>query len=222
MDASRKRLFSHRFSAGGRWYFFDVKRAADGTRYLSVSESRQVDGVWRRSRLLVLEEHLRPFRDALAAAIKSLESPPQGSKKRSFAEIRARHPRAYAPWSAAEDGRLLAMHRQGAPVAVLAAEFQRRPGAIRSRLAKLTGGESAAETSEWRRLRPRAGRVWDPSEDTALLAEFDAGMPVEEIAARRGRGVMSVQVRLCKLGRGEALSGRDTTSDECDPRSWSP
>lgn len=53
----------------------------------------------------------------------------------------------------------------------------------------------------WRELRPRAGRVWTPDEDEALLLEFDAGLPLEEIAHSRGRGTFAVAVRLCKLGR---------------------
>jgi len=53
----------------------------------------------------------------------------------------------------------------------------------------------------WRELRPRAGRVWTPDEDAAMLLEYDAGFPLEEIALLRGRGVFGVAVRLHKLGR---------------------
>jgi hypothetical protein len=53
----------------------------------------------------------------------------------------------------------------------------------------------------WRDLRPRAGRVWTPDEDASLLLEYDAGLPLEEIALSRGRGVFGVAVRLYKLGR---------------------
>ena len=210
--ASRKVLFSHRLCAGGSWYFFDVRVAVNGTRSLAVSEARQVDGVWQRRRLTVFGEHLAAFREGLAAAAKYIESQPQQTGDFSVAEVRTRHPRAYAPWTAPEEERLLAMYRQGAPVAVMAAEFQRQPVAIRSRLSRLTvrrqptsnegaSGSPLASLPEWKRQRPRAGRAWVPSEDAALLADFDAGLPIEVIAARRGRGIFSVQVRLCKLGR---------------------
>ena len=53
----------------------------------------------------------------------------------------------------------------------------------------------------WRELRPRAGKTWTPDEDASLLLEFDAGLPLDEIAALRGRGVFGVAVRLFKLGR---------------------
>jgi hypothetical protein len=140
-DVPRKLLFSHRLSAGGRWYFFDVKEAVDGSRYILVSEARQVDGIWQRRRLLVFEEHLRGFLEGLSAAAAFLASPPTPPGAYSVGEIRTQHPRAYSPWSAEEDDRLLAMHRQGAPLPVLVAEFQRQPSAIRSRLRRLTGGQ---------------------------------------------------------------------------------
>jgi hypothetical protein len=58
-----------------------------------------------------------------------------------------------------------------------------------------------SSSPNWRELRPRAGRVWTPDEDAALLLEYDAGLPLEEIALSRGRGVFGVGVRLYKLGR---------------------
>jgi hypothetical protein len=62
-------------------------------------------------------------------------------------------------------------------------------------------GPFVSNCPNWRELRPRAGRAWTPDEDEALLAEFDAGLPLDRIALLRGRGVFGVAVRLCKLGR---------------------
>jgi hypothetical protein len=53
----------------------------------------------------------------------------------------------------------------------------------------------------WKKERPRAGRVWLPEEDAALLRDYDGGVHLEEIAIRLGRGAFGVEVRLCKLGR---------------------
>jgi hypothetical protein len=68
--------------------------------------------------------------------------------------------------------------------------------------------EFVSTCPNWRKLRPRAGRVWTPDEDEALLLEFDAGLPLEQIALSRGRGIFGVAVRLCKLGRTPPDSGR--------------
>ncbi len=42
MTIERKELFSEKLPAGSRTYFFDVKKSADGIKYLVISESRQV------------------------------------------------------------------------------------------------------------------------------------------------------------------------------------
>jgi hypothetical protein len=61
--------------------------------------------------------------------------------------------------------------------------------------------QPARPVPEWKRIRPRGGKPWTPDEDGALLQEFDAGLSLEEIARRTGRGVFAVEVRLSKLGR---------------------
>ncbi len=41
MTGEKKELFTERVLAGNRTYFFDVKEAKDGTKYLVISESKQ-------------------------------------------------------------------------------------------------------------------------------------------------------------------------------------
>ena len=55
----------------------------------------------------------------------------------SFDEIRQQYPRAYEKWSTEEDERLRQQHGLGRNVAELAKLFDRQPGGIRSRLARL-------------------------------------------------------------------------------------
>lgn len=61
----------------------------------------------------------------------------KSQKAYSIDDIRKQHPRAYTPWSAEEDKRLRLRYGQRTSISALAAEFQRKPGAIRSRLKKL-------------------------------------------------------------------------------------
>ena len=58
-------------------------------------------------------------------------------KAYSVAAIREELPDAYAKWSAEDDQRLWSLYREGLTTAELAAIFQRKPGAIESRLKKL-------------------------------------------------------------------------------------
>ena len=55
---------------------------------------------------------------------------PQGA---ALNPIRATHAKAYAPWTADEDGDLKRRHQTGARVETIAVAFGRKPGAIRSR-----------------------------------------------------------------------------------------
>lgn len=52
-------------------------------------------------------------------------------------KAKQKHPRAYAPWTEAEDAELKTMHAAGKSAAEMAEHFQRQPSAIRSRLGKL-------------------------------------------------------------------------------------
>ena len=60
-------LFSAMARAGSRTYFFDVLKAENGARYIKISESRRSKSEerHRRHRVMVFEEHLGGFIDAL-------------------------------------------------------------------------------------------------------------------------------------------------------------
>ena len=78
-DSVNDPLFSCRTSAGSRTYFFDVKVAADCTRHLVVSESRQVGERWECTRIMVFEEHLETFLYGLHAASEFLKTAERAS-----------------------------------------------------------------------------------------------------------------------------------------------
>jgi hypothetical protein len=48
---------------------------------------------------------------------------------------------------------------------------------------------------------PAAGKAWSPDEDAQLAAEFDAGTPEPELAAKHQRTAGAIRYRLVKLGR---------------------
>ena len=58
-------------------------------------------------------------------------------KAYTLEEVRQKYPRAYEKWNPTEDERLTRKHNEGISITKLAAIFQRRPSAIRSRLRKL-------------------------------------------------------------------------------------
>ncbi|UBF24378.1 hypothetical protein K9N68_22085 [Kovacikia minuta CCNUW1] len=65
------------------------------------------------------------------------EQSEQPQKSYSKEEIRKQYPRAYEDWNAEEDEQLRLQYAQQVPIDKIAAEFQRQPSAIKSRLKKL-------------------------------------------------------------------------------------
>jgi hypothetical protein len=135
----KKEFFSEKVTAGSRTYFLDVKESREGIRYLLISEAkRSASGEYEYGRVLVFHEYAEEFCRALERTLTCFR-PGHEAKGYDLGELRQRHARAYTPWSQEEDERLRQRHGQGASLATLAAEFQRQPGAIRSRLTKLLG-----------------------------------------------------------------------------------
>ncbi len=81
------------------------------------------------------------YHDIFQAAADALELAGFSGSKQSYDErlsdIKQAYPKAYQPWTSEEDAQLTARFHSAASVEELAREFQRQPGAIRSRLAKL-------------------------------------------------------------------------------------
>ena len=50
-----------------------------------------------------------------------------------------------------------------------------------------------------------AGRSWRPDEEQQLLEEYDAGLPVEQIARRHGRTAGAIEARLLELALQQEL-----------------
>lgn len=69
MADHKKELFTEKVPAGSRTYFFDVKESVEGTKYLSISESREIDEPFKHNRVMIFEEHLLSFNVGLQKAI---------------------------------------------------------------------------------------------------------------------------------------------------------
>jgi len=58
-------LFSQNLQTKGKTFFFDVKEAKNGNRYLSITESRMKDGQKFRSTITVFPDNLHDFSQTL-------------------------------------------------------------------------------------------------------------------------------------------------------------
>jgi len=69
----KEAIFSKMLKTKGRTYFLDVKEASTGYKYLTICESRKVDGEWQRNRVMVFESDIPNFFQALKEAAPSLK-----------------------------------------------------------------------------------------------------------------------------------------------------
>lgn len=69
MSTAKKELFSERVRAGSRTYFFDVKEAATGAKYLVINESKKVGESHEHNRIMIFEEDILSFNEGLKKAV---------------------------------------------------------------------------------------------------------------------------------------------------------
>ena len=141
-------LFSAKVTAGSRTYFVDVQRSQNGAKYMKISETRHAEGKpHEHNRVMVFEENIVDFIHTITEAMPFMrpDAPPGRLSK-----LREKHRRAYEKWTEDEDSRLRAEFAKGTSRAELAAIFERRPSAIKSRLQKLglLAGDEASGGSE--------------------------------------------------------------------------
>lgn len=135
-----KELFTDKITKGNRTYFFDVKRSENDSLYLSVSESKRTDDGFEKYKILIFEEDINDFKKLFNRAVRKLEKltdPESDKESYTLDDIREQHPQAYLPWSTEDDEKLEALFCEGKTVKELANIFERKAGAITSRIKKL-------------------------------------------------------------------------------------
>lgn len=76
------------------------------------------------------------------------------------------------------------------------------PQVIRALFVAVTALDSAAKRAERTKVVPdNAGRSWTEKEEQELLALFDSGISVKDIARKHGRTPGGIASRLVRLGR---------------------
>lgn len=134
-----KEIYSDKITKGSRTYFFDIKKSENDDLYLKISESKKAASGFEHHRLMVFDEDLKDFVEALKKSLtkfKELKEPKDG-KTYSVEKIRETHQQAYLPWTAEDDNKLELLFCEGKKVKELAEIFGRNVGAINSRIKKL-------------------------------------------------------------------------------------
>jgi len=138
---SDNEIYSDKITKGSRTYFFDIKKSEKGDLYLKVSESKKTENGYEHHRLMVFDEDIKDFVEALKKSLtkfKELKEPKQTDDKTYCVEkIRETHQQAYLPWTEEDDNKLELLFCEGKKVKELAEIFGRNTGAINSRIKKL-------------------------------------------------------------------------------------
>ena len=74
-----KDIFKERASFGNKTYFFDVKESVKGTKFLVINESRKVGDKTEYSKIMIFDNHLEAFTEALRKASEFLHKAVQAT-----------------------------------------------------------------------------------------------------------------------------------------------
>ena len=136
---SDNEIYSDKITKGSRTYFFDIKKSEKGDLYLKISESKKTGSGFEHHRLMVFDEDLKGFVEALKKSLTKFKElkEPKDSKTYSVEKIRETHQQAYLPWTTEDDNKLELLFCEGKKVKELAQIFGRNEGSISSRIKKL-------------------------------------------------------------------------------------
>ena len=74
MESSVKEgLFTEKVKGGTRTYFFDVKKASNGSEYLIITEQKKEGEKFKRERVFVFDNDLKEFIGGLKKALKFMK-----------------------------------------------------------------------------------------------------------------------------------------------------
>lgn len=134
-------LYTQKLTRGKRSYFFDIKQTEQKDFYIKITESKPSNNGFEHHRVMIFQEDIEDFMvsftQCLASYHKLKQAKPIESKPNAFSEIREKHANAYMPWTTDDDEKLEGLYCEKKTVKQLALIFDRKEGAIESRIKKL-------------------------------------------------------------------------------------
>lgn len=130
-------LYTTSVESKTRSFYFDIKEAENGSKYLVISEvKKKEDGTTERRQVLIFENEIAAVASKITSSLVNFtrkETTPEAIISRA----KAKYAKAYEPWTKKEDSELALLHKQGNNTTTISEELQRQPGAIKIRLEKL-------------------------------------------------------------------------------------
>jgi hypothetical protein len=138
MPEERKSFYEARVASGKTTFFIDAKQAVNGRYYLSITESRRTESdTFEQRRVIVFEEGIQQFREALNEAFISVEKLVSHRPEGEVVEVRDQHPKAFTKWSPADEQELEREYRKNPSIPSVAEKTGRTEKAVQARLEKM-------------------------------------------------------------------------------------
>ena len=136
-------LYRSEKSTPGSNLVFRICKAHGETHRLIIEYGpRDVEAAISPERITLCEEDVDAFVSGMGAATRRIKDIGRTRPETPQERARIDHRRAYEPWSEHEDARLREEIACGTRTEAIAAAHERQPSAIRSRVRKLTEGDS--------------------------------------------------------------------------------
>lgn len=133
-------LYYHKLEKNNNVYFFQVSQSISGSTYVRISRRAKLAQDTQDHSIIIEDSDLDDFFTAFKKLVMKVGKMRMGEtadKAYSVDQIRKSHGNAYMPWTADENRRLETLFKEGKTVKELSKIFERREGAIRSRIKKL-------------------------------------------------------------------------------------
>ncbi len=138
MKQNQNTINSEKVLLDGKVFFFDLKEAKNGNKYLAITQSKPVeDDNFERIKMILFENEIEAFNEAMSKVLKDFKPRWRKPTEAYITELRKKHPMAFQPWSKENEELLISMYNEGKDIPALALALQRQEGAIRARLNKL-------------------------------------------------------------------------------------
>lgn len=135
-DRNVRNLISVKIPAGKRLYFVNVNSTKDEIKYLSLTEIINIGMKNQKTQHInIYEEYIKEFKEAIDFVLFNTDI--LKSNKIITENKFSHYEKTYKKWEDDEEIKLKGSYLQGKSIKELSQIFQRRPGAIRSRLRKL-------------------------------------------------------------------------------------
>jgi hypothetical protein len=132
MKTQRNELSSIKITSGSRTYYFNIKISVEGTKYLVIKELKNDE---KKGQIMIFREYIQDFQKGFKKSLKLMKK--GKSKAYDLDQLRRVYPKAYAGWTKEEEDKLKILYSRNKTINELVDIFQRKPGAIHSRLKKL-------------------------------------------------------------------------------------